>query len=92
MPGGTCEGTVFDAWGHTTAALCVPLGNYHNMDQTRGRLAAEHVHLEDWRSMLKLFARVARTIQTFDGTHGALRAKLSATFQTKRALLNPQSV
>ena len=41
MPGGTCEGTVFDAWGYTTAAVCVALGNYHNMDRAKGRIAAE---------------------------------------------------
>src|SRR5439155_12123216 len=32
MPGGTCEATVYDAYGYTAAAVCVALGNYHNMD------------------------------------------------------------
>ena len=35
MPGGTCEATVYDAWGYIAAAVCVPLGNYHNMDRAQ---------------------------------------------------------
>ena len=39
MPGGSCEGTVFDAWGYTTGGVCLPLVNYHNMDRATKRIA-----------------------------------------------------
>jgi putative aminopeptidase FrvX len=84
MPGGTCEATAFDAWGYAAAALCVPLGNYHNMDRSREKIAAEHVHLDDWRNMVKLFIAVARNIQTFTGQHDDLRETLTARFEKHR--------
>ena len=32
MPGGTCEATAYQALGFTATCLCLPLGNYHNMN------------------------------------------------------------
>ncbi len=32
MPGGTCEATAYQALGYTATCLCLPLGNYHNMN------------------------------------------------------------
>ncbi len=37
---GTCESTVYYAEGYEATGLCVALGNYHNMDTARKRLAA----------------------------------------------------
>ncbi len=84
MPGGTCEATVFDAWGYTSAAICVPLGNYHNMDKPRERIAAEHVHLDDWNNMVRLFLEISRTIDRFDGTHAELKGRLMKRFEAYR--------
>jgi endoglucanase len=90
MPGGTCEATAFDAWGYCAAALCVPLGNYHNMDRERGKIATENVHLDDWRNMVTLFEEVARNIHAFSGTHEDLKQRLRARFEKHRHLLkNP---
>ena len=87
MPGGTCEGTVFDAWGYTAAAVCIPLGNYHNMDRARSHIAAEHVHVDDWQNMVRLFVHAARNAHTFDGTHASLKARLAKRFEANRAHL-----
>lgn len=84
MPGGTCEATVFDAWGYVSAAICVPLGNYHNMDKLREKIAAEHVHLDDWENMVRLFLEIARKIGGFDGTHSDLQARLTSRFEAHR--------
>lgn len=84
MPGGTCEATVFDAWGYTSAAICVPLGNYHNMDKPRERIAAEHVHLDDWTNMVKLFVELARKSEQFAGSHTELKERLTNRFETHR--------
>ncbi len=32
MPGGTCEATAYQTLGYTATCLCLPLGNYHNMN------------------------------------------------------------
>jgi endoglucanase len=57
MPGGVCESTVFCAHGLRAGALCLPLGNYHNMG--RGdRIGAERIDLGDFNSLVKLLTMV----------------------------------
>jgi endoglucanase len=87
MPGGTCEATVFDAWGYTTGALCVPLGNYHNMDRQRKKLSAEFVDLADWNNMVKLFVQLARNAHEFESDLGPLKRRVEKHFRTREALL-----
>lgn len=87
MPGGTCEATVFDAWGFTAAAACVPLGNYHNMDKAAGKIGPEHVNVTDWQNMVKLFIAAGRNIHTFDGTHAPLTMRLTKRFEEFSSLL-----
>jgi endoglucanase len=86
MPGGACEGTVFDAFGHVAGAVCVALGNYHNMDRARGRTGPEFISVNDWWSMVALFVDAARHLHAFDGTHAALRAKLQERFTSHEHL------
>lgn len=88
MPGGACEGTVFDAFGYIAAAVCVPLGNYHNMDRQHGRTAPEFISINDWRSMVVLFEDAARNLHEFDGSHKALRARLEQRFENHRHLFS----
>jgi endoglucanase len=58
MDGGTCEGTVAQAYGFPTVGISIPLGNYHNQSfeggpDSRGPLgpAPEFVHLDDIAGM-----------------------------------------
>ncbi|HTF33107.1 MAG TPA: M20/M25/M40 family metallo-hydrolase [Myxococcota bacterium] len=46
MDGGTCEATAFQLYGYRSAALCVPLGNYHNMSED-GAIRLESIHASD---------------------------------------------
>jgi len=87
MPGGTCEATVFDAWGYTASAMCVALGNYHNMDRANRRLAAEHIHLDDWAGMVTLLENVAREAHRFEPGMKSLRRTLVGRFERYRSLL-----
>lgn len=87
MPGGTCEATVFDLYGYATGALCVPLGNYHNMDRTKKRIGPEYVDTNDWNNMVKLFIQIAKNIGEFDGTLEPLRQKLEKRFARKKKLI-----
>ncbi len=54
MDGGTCEATAATAWGLPAIGLSVPLGNYHNIDDSTGTPAPEYVHLDDVDGMLRL--------------------------------------
>jgi endoglucanase len=85
MPGGSCEGTVFDAWGYTTGGVCLPLVNYHNMDRATKRLAPEIIDLRDWRSMVSLFVDLAVHAHEFDP--GLLRGRIEQRFLRNERLL-----
>ncbi|MCE5185312.1 MAG: M20/M25/M40 family metallo-hydrolase [Planctomycetaceae bacterium] len=55
MDGGTCESTVYNKFGYINAAVCIPLGNYHNRSVRTGRIAVEYVSVTDLENMVKLF-------------------------------------
>jgi putative aminopeptidase FrvX len=90
MPGGTCEATVYDVYGFHAASMCVALGNYHNMDRRRGKIAPEFIDVGDWINMVKLFLAVARAGHTYTGDNTALRTRIEKRFQNLRHLLNEQ--
>ncbi len=59
MDGGTCESAAFCAAGFEATGLCVALGNYHNMDRKRGKIAAEYIDLDDFAGLVKWFVALA---------------------------------
>jgi putative aminopeptidase FrvX len=87
MPGGTCEGTVYDAYGYTAASLCVALGNYHNMDVKEKKIGPEFIDVSDWENMVKLFVRVAEFGHEFEPGHAALKWRLMKRYNKQKHLL-----
>lgn len=87
MPGGTCEATVYDIYGFTAASICVPLGNYHNMDAARKKIVPEYIDLNDWNSMLKLFVHLARTAHEYEPGHTLLKRRVETRFNKLKHLL-----
>ena len=87
MPGGTCESTVYCAFGHQAAALALPLGNYHNMSP-RGRIAAEQIDLGDFASLVGLLVALAGKRRTPAQTDDRLRRRLDGIFQQRGRLLS----
>jgi putative aminopeptidase FrvX len=87
MPGGVCEATVYDVHGYTAASLCVALGNYHNMDVKRKKIAPEYIDVADWRNMVKLFVRLAEHGHEFVPGHGALRERVLKRFKKLQRFL-----
>lgn len=59
MSGGTCEATAYQELGHRAAAVCVPLGNYHNC-ANGNRIAEEYVAVADAVAMVRLLECAAR--------------------------------
>lgn len=59
MDGGTCESTAYQLYGYRCAALCVPLGNYHNMSD-RGRIEVESIRLADLVGLVRFFEGMIR--------------------------------
>jgi endoglucanase len=88
MPGGTCEATVYDVYGFRAASICVALGNYHNMDKRKQRIAPEYVDLNDWTNMTKLFTHLARHAHEYHPGHKLLKQRLEQRFDRLKHLLN----
>ncbi|MDZ4816526.1 MAG: M20/M25/M40 family metallo-hydrolase [Verrucomicrobiota bacterium] len=60
MYGGTCESTAYQAYGYRVGAVCVALGNYHNMGP-RNRIELENIHLSDLNGLITLLSEFAIT-------------------------------
>jgi endoglucanase len=82
MDGGTCESTAYQLFGYRCAALCVPLGNYHNMSD-RGRIAAESIRLSDLVGLVRLFEGMVRRDPDCprSGARDPLRRRLERRFR-----------
>jgi putative aminopeptidase FrvX len=59
MDGGTCESTAYQLYGYRCAAMCLPLGNYHNMSEG-GRIAPESIRLSDLVGLVRFFEGLVR--------------------------------
>jgi putative aminopeptidase FrvX len=89
MDGGICEAVPFMAYGYEAAGICLALGNYHNMDTQRARIASETINLKDWLAMLDWFKALVRdTGARADGVR-SIRPRLDARFERYAALLRP---
>ena len=87
MPGGTCEATVYDIYGFAAGSICVPLGNYHNMNREKKKIAPEYIDVKDWENMVKLFVAVARAGHEYEPGLGAFREKIEKRFEALKHLL-----
>lgn len=88
MDGGTCEAVPFLAYGYEAAGICVALGNYHNMDKRREKVASETISLKDWQGMVDWFeALVLDRGGRAEGWH-AIRERLDARYACYEALLH----
>lgn len=89
MDGGTCESTAYCHHGYDATGICLPLGNYHNMDAARGRIAPEYVDLRDYLNLVKWFGALAQSPATlsYDGRHPGLSRRLDDLLRTNRPKL-----
>ena len=59
MTGGTCEASAYAVFGLAATCVCLPLGNYHNMNEAKVRIEREFIALNDFHGMVRLLAAVA---------------------------------
>lgn len=86
MPGGTCEASAFGAFGFAAACLCLPLGNYHNMNERTGRIDSEMISPADFDGLVKLLIESARRLDSPDG-QPPLKDRLADHFKRSRRLV-----
>ena len=88
MDGGTCEASAFCQFGYEATGVCMALGNYHNVDRKRKRLAPEYVHLDDFDNLVKWFVALARAPQPYDGRDRDLMTRLKNIERSYKKLLS----
>jgi putative aminopeptidase FrvX len=86
MPGGTCEATAFVSFGYAATCLCLPLGNYHNMNEATGKIDAETISLSDHDGLIRLLVAIG---QSLDDPNQAppFMARLEGLFAGRKGLL-----
>jgi endoglucanase len=70
MPGGACEATAFASYGIASTCVCLPLGNYHNMEEIdavlagtkKARVGREFISANDYHWLVELLEVVARRL------------------------------
>lgn len=70
MPGGGCEASAFACYGYASTCICLPLGNYHNMQDIAGvdagarpaLVGREFVSVADFHSMVAMLHLAAQGI------------------------------
>ena len=70
MPGGACEATAFASFGYASTCLCLPLGNYHNMQDIDGvqagdrpaKVGQEFIGIDDYHGLVEMLELVAERL------------------------------
>ena len=87
MDRGTCEATVIARAGLRTAAVCIPLRNYHNMDTAAERLAPEMVSAGDAEALLGLVRALAQRQGTSQPARPVVNQRYTLFLEKGRHLL-----
>ncbi|MEO0475251.1 MAG: M20/M25/M40 family metallo-hydrolase [Planctomycetota bacterium] len=87
MPGGACEATAFRAYGYLSSCICLPLGNYHNMDEAKKKIAPEFISIDDYHQLIQLLEAVGRSLPTTRAQEDLVQ-RLDGLFDRRRGLLD----
>jgi len=92
MAGGACEATAFASYGYESTCLCLPLGNYHNMQDIDGALAGkaakvgpEFVALDDYHGLIEMLLVAAAGLD--DLRVPSFRDRMEKIFADNRAVV-----
>ncbi|MGD2109451.1 MAG: M20/M25/M40 family metallo-hydrolase [Phycisphaerae bacterium] len=91
MDGGMCEASAYCIFGYEATGMCLALGNYHNCDKKRTKIAHEYIDLTDYDNVIKWFVALARTRRTYTGRDDALQKRLRGIETEYDALLHASS-
>lgn len=87
MDGGTCESSAYCQLGYEATGMCLALGNYHNCDTRRKKIAPEYIDLADFDNVVKWFVELARAARPYTGRDEPLLKLLGGIERDCRTLL-----
>jgi endoglucanase len=87
MDGGTCESSAYCALGYEATGICIALGNYHNVDAKKEKLAPEYIDLSDYDNVVKWFVELGRSPHRYTGRDETLDEQLAKLERDYRRLL-----
>ncbi|MEM9252277.1 MAG: hypothetical protein AAGB29_07995, partial [Planctomycetota bacterium] len=87
MSGGTCEATAFNALGFPATCLCLPLANYHNMDEGAGAIGPESIAMSDYHGFIRLLIAVSHARLNAQQPSDGLVDRLDALYAARHELL-----
>ncbi len=105
MDGGTCNSTVFHAFGYETGALCLALGNYHNMLETPAtgkpqaiptagpQIGSETIDLADFAAAVELLVQISLRFPRYKPGMNDLKKRFNALHirEQRQRLCGPMS-
>ncbi|MEM9417942.1 MAG: hypothetical protein AAGA25_02660 [Planctomycetota bacterium] len=86
MTGGTCEASAYQALGYIATCVCLPLGNYHNMNEDKTKTDREVIHLDDYHGLVRLLIGIGRSLDD-PKIAKPLTSRLNQLFADHRSLL-----
>ncbi|MEM7681555.1 MAG: M20/M25/M40 family metallo-hydrolase [Planctomycetota bacterium] len=86
MTGGTCESSVFQSYLGRSGAVCLAMGNYHNVDAEHGRLDREYVDTDDFVGLVRLLCGVAQS-PCADGVDAGMQTWFENLWSRQASLL-----
>ena len=98
MPGGACEATAFASFAIASTCVCLPLGNYHNMQDIdevaagrgKARVGREFISMDDFNGLVELLEVVARRLD--DSAIAGSRRQLMETLWSRHGDLLQQNI
>jgi len=87
MAGGTCEASAFQAYGYIATCLCLPLGNYHNMNERTGKIDSEIISMDDFDGLVKLLGIIVDNLDDPKASP-ALLSRLEELFEKRKHVLD----
>jgi endoglucanase len=86
MPGGTCEASAFGSYGFISTCLCLPLGNYHNMNEDTQTIKPEFISVADFDGLVQLLVEVGKRLNNAQQSPG-LKPVLEDLFAKRKRVL-----
>ena len=86
MDGGICESSTFGAHGYRTGAVCLALGNYHNMAEDR-KIREEYIDEADFLNLVAFFVEMLARSDEIDSGYDRLKERLGKSLERYRPRL-----